>query len=238
MSSLIARPSRSSLSHWMGVQVRCQGKATNSGIAAKALMTELHAMFRAVILLHHLPRTLIQLSIQCTSKPSVTSSTVHISLDGHGQSHDEAHRDAQPLLLGPDATFLASEVASFINASSLALLDASIPLRATVAAAACAVLDCTDANRAFVPETDKTCVLVDPTPTEESVAHSCHVFAFAFSGYDPAAPEKTELAVQLVYCSSTGRTSSAQRFKLLEVAKKSAMETYLYARSVVEAQME
>ena len=89
-----------------------------------------------------------------------------------------------------------------------------------------------------MPETDKTCVLVDPTPTEESVAHSCHVFAFAFSGYDPAAPEKTELAAQLVYCSSTGRTSSAQRFKLLEVAKKSAMETYLYARSVVEAQME
>lgn len=46
----------------------------------------------------------------------------------------------QPLLLGPDNPPSVSEQAALINAASLALLDAGIPARASVAACACAIL--------------------------------------------------------------------------------------------------
>lgn len=64
------------------------------------------------------------------------------------KSSDETkHKRRTPLLLGPDVPFTASEVAASINASTLALIDAGIPLRATVVATSCAVLNMDDALR-------------------------------------------------------------------------------------------
>ena len=109
-----------------------------AGIPAQAVADSLFTAFSSVLLLHHHPRSLIQLVLQTLSSPSLPQSS--------GQT---VHRDAganqryvarQPLLLGPDNPPSVSEQAALINAASLALLDAGIPARGSVAACACAIL--------------------------------------------------------------------------------------------------
>ena len=61
------------------------------GIASKALSAELRDLFQSVILLHHHPRALIQLSIQSISTPSSTSLTIPISLEGSRHAVSYTH---------------------------------------------------------------------------------------------------------------------------------------------------
>lgn len=84
------------------------------------------------------------------SKPSVTASTVNLSLNPpteESSSDEKLPKRRTPLLLGPDEPFMAAEIAASINASTLALINASIPLRATVVAVSLAVLEMDDALR-------------------------------------------------------------------------------------------
>ena len=121
------------------------------GIPTKALSAEFHELFKAVLLLHRHPRTLIQLVVQTTSKPPVATPTVNLSMnqpqEASSSEAKEPEKRRAPLLLGPDMPFEASEIAASINASTLALIDAAIPLRATVIATSCAVLEIDDALR-------------------------------------------------------------------------------------------
>lgn len=112
----------------------------SAGILTKAAAEQIHGLFQAVLLLHHHPRTLIQLTVQTTGKPPASEDAGTIPL----QERDTVH-SRRPLLLGPDADLHVSEMAASINASTLALLDAAIPMRATVVAASCAVLEPSDA---------------------------------------------------------------------------------------------
>ncbi|WFC96645.1 exosome non-catalytic core subunit rrp46 [Malassezia brasiliensis] len=186
-----------------------------AGIPTKALATEFKALFESVLLLHRHPRTLIQLVIQTTSKPPTATPTVNLSLNRGGSataSEEEQQKHRAPLLLGPDAPFTFAEIAVSINASTLALIDAVRRLTFSV--------------------------LVDPSPEEERVAHSCHVYAFAFSGYNPMNPAdaESELAAQLVYYASAGGTSAKQRAELFTVAEESSKQQLGYLRDALRTQ--
>lgn len=205
-----------------------------------ALAAELQTLFKSVILLHHHPRSLIQLTVQTMSIPPQPTKTLRLTLDAKEMSETETKRRA-PLVLGPDRPFLVSEIASSINASTLALMDANIPLRATVIASSCAILPKSElcAERVMDPnEQESFVIVVDPTPEEEKAAQSLHVLAFAISGYEPMAKDDTGMQLSLVYCSSTGRTTAKQRHYVSELSKKDAMATLASIRSMLENRFE
>lgn len=112
-----------------------------AGIPARAVSDALTTAFSSVLLLHHHPRSLIQLVLQTLSSPSLPQSAGQPLQTDTGDNH--RHVPRQPLLLGPDVPPSATEQAALINAASLALLDAGIPARASVAACACAILPAT-----------------------------------------------------------------------------------------------
>lgn len=76
-------------------------------------------------------------------------------------------------------------------------------------------------------------VVVDPTPEEEEVASSCHVFAFAFSAYEPLVPHGNVQARQ-VYAASYGKTSLQLRPMIVNIARDSAQATYEHIRQALE----
>lgn len=108
-----------------------------AGIPSKSVSESLSTAFASVLLLHHYPRSLLQLVLQTLSSPASPQPTV--------RSADQAPtwRRLQPLLLGPDTPPSATEKAALINSASLALLDGGIAARGSVAACACAVLPAT-----------------------------------------------------------------------------------------------
>lgn len=108
-----------------------------AGIPSQAVSDSLFTAFSSVLLLHHHPRSLIQVVLQTLSSPTLPQSSGQAI---HSGTSSQRHVARQPLLLGPDNPPSVSEQAALINAASLALLDAGIPARGTVAACACAIL--------------------------------------------------------------------------------------------------
>lgn len=88
------------------------------------------------MLLHHHPRTLIQVTVQITGAATKKDGSGTYAL----QYEPEVDDDSRSLHMGPDRSIPATELAASVNAASLALLDAAIPMRATVIAASCAVV--------------------------------------------------------------------------------------------------
>ncbi|SAM82788.1 related to RRP46-Exosome non-catalytic core component [Ustilago bromivora] len=109
-----------------------------AGIPSQAVSDSLFTAFSSVLLLHHYPRSLIQVVLQTLSCPTLPQSSAQVVHSGVQASQRVVAR--QPLLLGPDKPPSVSELAALINAASLALLDAGIPARGSVAACACAIL--------------------------------------------------------------------------------------------------
>lgn len=159
--------------------------------------------------------------------------------DGHLEGQEKAVQ-RPPLLLGPDQPFLAAEMAAAINASTLALLDANIPMRATVVAVSCAVVHekDMDQSRAPVESNRDSYIVVDPTPEEELAAQSVHIFAFSMSGYDPTAKDAKGMKAELVYAYSRGRTNKHLRTRLMEVAQSSMGSILESIRDLVERRYE
>ncbi|SPO26652.1 related to RRP46 - Exosome non-catalytic core component [Ustilago trichophora] len=109
-----------------------------AGIPAQAISDSLFTALSSVLLLHHHPRSLIQVVLQTLSSPSLPQSSAQII--HKDVTSNQRHVARQPLLLGPDNPPSVTEQAALINAASLALLDAGIPARGSVAACACAIL--------------------------------------------------------------------------------------------------
>ena len=143
--------------------------------------------------------------------------------------------------MGPDQPFLGSEVAASINASMLALMDANIPIRATVLATACAVLNRTNAPRERVLDPDsreEAFVVIDPSPQEEEDAESVHVFAFLISGYNPMNPPKSQIKAQLAFCTSKGLTDLQLRSQIIPIAEKSVIQILEHIRTSITQRFE
>lgn len=101
-----------------------------------------------MILLDAHPRTLIQLVIQTLAAPAAPSDFLTPSFSEDSGTEEEAKAGPSRVrALGPDRAAEAAEKAGAINAAMMALLDAGIPMRATVAACSCVVLRPKDANR-------------------------------------------------------------------------------------------
>lgn len=109
-----------------------------AGIPTQAVSDSLFTAFSSILLLHHHPRSLIQVVLQTLSSLPLPQSSAQALHKDLGSS--QRHVARQPLLLGPDTPPAVTEQAALINAASLALLDAGIPARASVAACACAIL--------------------------------------------------------------------------------------------------
>ena len=191
------------------------------GIASKALSAELRDLFQSVILLHHHPRALIQLSIQSISTPSSTSLTIPISLEGSRHETTDESKYRTPQLLGPDRPFHASEVATSINASMLALLDANIPIRSTVIATSCAFLDPKDVDDqrnmdSYMADDDLPCLVI-----------------YSFTGYDPTEPSKSQVHGQLVFLSSIGQMTAHQRSLAINATKTASISILDHVRTVL-----
>lgn len=202
-----------------------------AGIPATALSAELRDMFQSVILLHHHPRSLIQVTIQTTGVTARASQTIPISLDGHRYKSSEEAEPRLAQLLGPDHPYLASEIATSINASMLALMDANIPICSTILACACAILDekdvCQDRDMGdHMMEDSTACLAIDPTPQEEEAAQSVHVVAFSLTGYDPINSTESHLRAQLAYISSVGRVSSRDHKRVIQATKDAVFSTF------------
>ncbi len=112
-----------------------------AGIPSQAVSDSLLTALSSVLLLHHHPRSLIQLVLQTLCSPSLPQSSEHTLPSDLASNQRYVPR--QPLLLGPDAPPSVTEQAALINAASLALLDAGIPARGSVTACACAILPAT-----------------------------------------------------------------------------------------------
>ncbi|PWZ00123.1 hypothetical protein BCV70DRAFT_200282 [Testicularia cyperi] len=108
-----------------------------AGIPSKSLADSFITAFSSVLLLHHYPRSLVQVILQTLSSPQPPISTISTSRPTDGS---QGYRPRQPLLLGPDEPPSVAEKAALINAASLALLDGGIPARGSVAACSCAIL--------------------------------------------------------------------------------------------------
>ncbi|KAJ1836309.1 exosome non-catalytic core subunit rrp46 [Coemansia sp. RSA 2706] len=100
-----------------------------------------------------------------------------------------------------------------INATTLALIDAGIPLRATVAAATCAVLATGD-------------IVVDPTQEEADAAQSTHTFAFSNQQTDGPA-----------YVDSRGEFTMDQYDACYDMCANAVERILAFMRSAVEGKV-
>ncbi|KAJ2661577.1 exosome non-catalytic core subunit rrp46 [Coemansia sp. RSA 1200] len=113
--------------------------------------------------------------------------------------------------------------AAAINATALALIDAAVPLRDTVAAAACAVREDGSA-------------IVDPTLEETREARSIHTFAFAASDVTGIA-DLTAVAtagICPVYVDSRGEFSVAEYDRCFELCAHAAQRVLAFMRTAIE----
>ncbi|KAJ1736489.1 exosome non-catalytic core subunit rrp46 [Coemansia sp. Benny D160-2] len=110
--------------------------------------------------------------------------------------------------------------AAAINATALALIDAAVPLRDTVAAAACAVRE------------DGSAV-VDPTLEEIRDARSIHTFAFAASDVSNIA-DLTSASICPIYVDSRGEFSVAEYDRCFELCARAAQRVLAFMRTAIE----
>ncbi|KAF4554879.1 Exosome complex component RRP46-like protein [Elsinoe fawcettii] len=115
------------------------------GPKERHIETLIHATLRHIILTHLHPRTLIQITLQILSVPGTES-------DLRPSSHVHL-------------------LPSLLNAASLGLLHASIPLSTTLTSAMVSLPSSTTDN-----------AILDPSPAQIKAANSTHVFAFSAKG--------------------------------------------------------
>ncbi|KAI9503615.1 ribosomal protein S5 domain 2-type protein [Coemansia spiralis] len=114
--------------------------------------------------------------------------------------------------------------AAAINATTMALVDAGVPLRDMVAAASCAVL----ADGAAV---------VDPTLEEAAAAQSVHTFAFAGSDIGRAGSGGASGSTSPVYVDSRGDFSVADYDRCYDLCLRSAQRVLAFMRTAIEGKI-
>ncbi|KAJ1026021.1 hypothetical protein NDA18_003681 [Ustilago nuda] len=156
-----------------------------AGIASQAVSDSLFTAFSSVLLLHHYPRSLIQVVLQTLSCPTLPQSSAQVVHSDVQASERVVAR--QPLLLGPDKPPSVSELAALINAASLAQNSHLSEIGEAQLAGLLRQYKQENGETEDEPSrprtryTGDTVVLLDPTPVELDYALSTHVFAFSFS---------------------------------------------------------
>jgi len=127
-----------------------------AGPANKAQEHALHANFAPLIQLNTLPRSLIQVTLQTVSLPTLAfSKTLSTSLEATNGAPRRFESSA-------------SERAALVNAMTCALMDAAVPMRGLLIAVSAAILR------------GGQQLVLDPTAQEEGAAASLHTLVFSF----------------------------------------------------------
>jgi exosome complex component RRP46 len=145
-----------------------------TGPSSKALQKTLSLILSPLILLHTHPRSLIQLTLQTTSAPSLRFSKSFKAFSAAAESQaDEA--DDEPVDEGTSAVALAAT----LNAAVTSLVHAGVAMRGLAAAVAVAVSNVPrpeESRRA----TGTPRLMLDPSPEEERDADATFVIGFSY----------------------------------------------------------
>ncbi|KAL8280695.1 hypothetical protein RQP46_007018 [Phenoliferia psychrophenolica] len=184
------------------------------GPPSKSQETLLLSLLTPLILLSLHPRSLIQLTVQTLSAPTTAFSTPF-------SSDPSTHPPPPPPSARPRGTGTgAGEKAAMINASMLALVDAAVECRGMLLAAAVAFVEGEDGREV---------VVLDPTPKEEELASSSHVFAFSF-GVGVGGVEGECVGVD-----SVGSFSVEDLFEAQDLAAEATRSIMAFVRRSIES---
>lgn len=243
-----------------------------AGITASSFATTLQAALSSLLLLHTYPRSLVQVTLQSTNHPTIGTlpPNFHSTLPQPLRVYQQQSRQRQsirPHRPHPDADLGASQRATLINAAMLGVMAAGIQAKATLCSVAIAVIPSeiargTRRGKGQVADqfTSSYAVVADPSPLEESVASSTHVFAFAVFGTNIDAEQQrghgedmdvdgddeqravaldASAEAKLALVQSTGEVRDWEDYKrCVGVARRAAKEIRARMRAAVEAQFQ
>jgi exosome complex component RRP46 len=220
-----------------------QGVAGTSAVAFEQAMTE---VWTYALQLHLYPRGLVQIHLQTYAAPSMLAAR-HTSSSSARPPVQTSH---------PDAAISVALKAAHINASTLACLDAATDMRCLVAATSAVVTkkgvranqmkgwrageEDDDDDDTMIDDTNDFEVLLDPSPYEESVARSTHVFAFAFELLATADDRQKDnfaprLDAKLIYNESAGDQREDDYFDCLSLCREACKQIVVQMRQHVSA---
>ncbi|PWN32152.1 uncharacterized protein FA14DRAFT_162387 [Meira miltonrushii] len=199
-----------------------------AGTSATTFESTLQGIWQNTLQLHLYPRSLVQIHLQTYASPP--------QLVSHPLLHpDQRTPIDQPPIQPPhpDAPISVSLRAAHINATTLACLDGSIPMRSMVAACSAVVIrkgirsnlmrgwragETNPTEQETQSDSDHFEILLDPTPYEESLAKSSHVFAFAFEKL----ANQSDFHSGLIYNDSQGTQSGADYLNCLSLCREAS----------------
>lgn len=113
-------------------------------------------------------------------------------------------------------------MASAINSTSIALIDASIPVLGVVSAVAVAITEPSD-------DSEDPVFKIDPSGEELNEATSWHIIAYEI---------KQGEITRLLLCESSGSFTKPQLFKALELAAEGCLKVYQHFETAIEKKLE
>ncbi|UZJ57053.1 hypothetical protein CBS101457_006373 [Exobasidium rhododendri] len=211
------------------------------GITALTFSNALIQVFSHVLLLHLYPRSLIQINLQTyTSPPTyIAQPLLH---------KNQKLRQLKVSLPHPDAIISVSLQAAHINAITCSCLDASVHVKSLVASASAVIVrrgvrknfmkgwkagETVPSESAEGKEGDEFEVLLDPSPYEESLSKSQHVFAFAFT----RVVETDTYESSLVYNESRGAHSGRDYLDVMKLCREASKEILKSIRASASQQL-
>lgn len=120
----------------------------------------------------------------------------------------------QVLSAGESSKYTVNELTAAINASTIALVNAGIPLNGVVVSVAAAYVDGE--------------ILINPGADDLEKSTSTHTFAFKISN----GPENPD--IRLVLCHSLGSFNTPEFLDCLDIAQQTSLETYTDMREKIE----
>lgn len=205
-----------------------------AGTSATSFESALQGIWQNTLQLHLYPRSLVQIHLQTYASPPqlVSNPLLH--------SDQRTPIDQPPIQPPhPDASISVSLRAAHINATTLACLDGSIPMRSMIAACSAVVIrkgirfnlmrgwragETNQSEKEIKIDSDQFEILLDPTPYEESLAKSTHIFAFAFeklSNSSTSTPQSDSYS-EMIYNDSQGLQSGSDYQNCLSLCREAS----------------
>ncbi|GAA6064583.1 hypothetical protein JCM10212_006467 [Sporobolomyces blumeae] len=220
-------------------EIHVRGLRSTAGPGLKAIEDALRTTLTPLILVALYPRSLIQLTCQTTSLPSTSYSRSFSTDPEHSNATEPRSRSAAARrgrsLVGGGQGSRAGENAARVNSAMAALIDSGIQLRGTIVAVAVAFVPSISHDAEADDDEDDDDdeegdeLVLDPTPFEEEVASSTHVFTIGY-GTEYGGREGTVVGVE-----SNGTFDAEQLFSAQRLALTAAQSIYGFLRKSIEA---
>ncbi|CAO1620379.1 unnamed protein product [Sympodiomycopsis kandeliae] len=234
-----------------------------AGITSSSFSSALQAALSPILLLHLYPRSLVQLILQSTNHPTIGTIPPHMHSKLSKPLSQFRRKTIRPVRPHPDAEMGFSQRAALINAAMLGLMSAGVQAKATLCGVAVAVIpkeiaqgtrrgtsDDNDTDMEVDNDTNdqsSAVIVVDPSPLEESVAISTHVFGFAIFGSkvdtskssedekDDSEDTDSKAEAKLAFIQSNGEVDWQVYKRCLALARHAAKDVRRNIRRALEA---